>query len=141
MTPPGSYGTKFAAASCTDLGSGRFRIETTGSAFGGDDVRLWAGVETPPLTTRMIEGKPQLSGRTIEGKTTCSNWSGVVRTSTGAVLSTVCKRGDGESTRTDWKSSHIVEWLRPGPPSRALSMVLSGEVLKVSEHAPLKCVK
>jgi len=128
-TPPGSYGTKFTTASCTDLGSGRFRIETTGSAFGGGDVQVSAGVEMVPT-----------NGRTIEGKTTCSNWTELVRLSTGTFSDRICKRGDGESTRTDWKSSHIIEWRLGEPPSRVISVISSGGTRQAIEHALLTCV-
>jgi len=127
-TPPVMFTARFLTASCTDLGSGRYRIETSGMATGGGDSRLYAGPQLPPN-----------SGKTTDGKTTCSQWSGAVRNPAGVLSDRACKRDENEATRTDWKSSHVIEWRLSEPPSRAAAILYSEGVQKVAEQAALNC--
>jgi hypothetical protein len=75
------------------------------------------------------------SGRTTDGQTTCSSWSGT------APGNRTCKRAGNEPTRTLWKSWHIIDWRLNEPPSGATALIYSEGVQKAADHATFRCVR
>ena len=126
LSPTAPFSVKVASAACTDLGSGKYRVETSGVAGGGVESRLYAGPLLPPRTTN-------------DEKTICSSWSGRVRAPNGIVTERACERGANEASRTTWRSRHVFEWHTSEPPSVAVAMLYSGGTLKAEDRLTFRC--
>lgn len=126
--PTAPFGAKIVTVSCTDLGAGKFRVETSGTASGSVESRLYAGPQLPPRTTN-------------DEKTACSSWSGRVRAPNGVVSERACERSGNEPSRTNWKSWHVFEWRASEPPSVAVAMLYSEGTLKAEDRVTFRCAR
>lgn len=127
---PAAFGAKITRVACTDLGQGKYRIETWGTANGVAESALFVGPEIPPNR-----------GTITSGKTACSNWTEGYRMSDGSMNNRACKRGAHEKETTLWKSSHILEWRPSEPPSNAIAVLRGANRPSATEHAALRCTR
>jgi hypothetical protein len=127
---PVAFGTKITRVACTDLGQGKYRIETWGTANGVAESALFVGPEIPPNR-----------GTITSGRTSCSNWTEGYRMSDGSMNNRACKRGAHEKETTLWKSSHILEWHLSEPPSNAIAVLRGANRSSATEHAALRCTR